>query len=333
MQSSPNKQKRGYTPRVASPPKYPKIEVTPELQKLKEMAKNKESLDCATSEQIENLLSILNQEKKILAKHRLFNEATICSNMIEYVSKYRDSIIKKENQKVAKKEFAVVRKQFDDSFKEFDEETKILEKKLILNQKNRLETLKKEQEEELKEFESRWNSEKKLRIYNKGGDDLNTMKSRIPFLLADNQFEEAKATEKDIENKTNEEVFDHHYNMQLDYDRALKHLIKKQDHQMEQFNNDCDVELLKFKQDRKILRQGFLNRQLKLKTKENIIDDPDKLWVHSQNKRLTNTTNNILHNPSSKMAVNDFRSHNMSTLPLPPLKKHLPPMKKKISSN
>ena len=156
------------------------------------------------------------------------------------------------------------------------------------------------------------------------------MKSRIPFLLADNQFEEAEATEKDIENKTNKEVFDHHYNMQLDYDRALKHLLKKQDHQMEQFNIDCGVEFFIFRQDRKKLKQGFLNRQLKLKTKEEIVDDPDKLWVHSQNERLANAANksNMSLSQSSKMAVSDFRTHNTNSLSLPPLKKHLPLMRK-----
>ena len=59
---SPIRQKRSYAARVASPPKIQKIEVTPELQKLKKMAKNGESLDCATSEQIEDLLSLLTQE-------------------------------------------------------------------------------------------------------------------------------------------------------------------------------------------------------------------------------------------------------------------------------
>lgn len=330
--SSPRRQKRAFATCAISSPTNRSIELTPDLQRLREMAKNEEPLDSASSTQIQKLIVILNQEKKALAKHHLYKEAMVCSNMINYVSKYYDSTRKIENQKIAKKEFAPIRKQFDDSFKDFDEETKILEKELILKQQNRLEAFLEAQQDELYEFESRWNSDKKLRIYNKTTSDLNTMKRRISYLLVDEQFEEAEATEKDIAEKTSKEVFDKHFIMQSDYDRSFKNLRKKQNLELQTFKIDCDVELDKFRQDRKKLRQGYLNRELKLKAKENIIDNPDKLWVHQQTERIANTAGaknkNMQLSPSSKMKVADFHDPNIVSLALPPLKAHVIPMNK-----
>lgn len=315
---------------------HQKKEITPDLQRLREMAKNEEPLDCATSQQIESLLSILQDEKKILAKNKFFKEANACSNVISYVSKYQEASKKRENQVIAKKNFSVVKQNFDESFRKFDEETKALERELTIKQEDRLEAFLNNQQEEMNEFELRWNSDKKLRTYNKSTSKLNNMKMRIPYLLIDNQFEEAEASEKDIANKTRQEVFDRYFTMQSDYDRALRHLLKKQEQELDQFRNDCYVELDKFEQDRKKLRQGYLNRELKLKTKEEIIDNPDKLWIHSQTERLGNTFNGKSRStppsPSSKMRISDFPRKDINSLILPPLKTRIQTMNKNANN-
>lgn len=311
---------------MVSPPTYKNIEITPELLKLKEKAKREESLSGATSQQIEDLLCILNQEKKTLAKNKLFKEALKCTSMINYVSQFLSAAKKRENQKVAKKEFTIVHQQFEDSFNDFDEETKLLEKELIAKQKKRLEELQNTHQAELNDLEARWNSEKKQRIYNKCTSDLHSMRKRITFLLVDNRFEEAEGAQQDADERTEIEVFDHHYLMQRDYDKSLKNLVKKQFLEMETFKTDCIIEQEKLKQDRLKLRQGFVNRQLKLKTKKDIIDDPDKLWAHRQTERFVSagkSNKSSTLSPSSRMKVSDFRELDNETLALPPLENHL----------
>ena len=94
----------------------------------------------------------------------------------------------------------------------------------------------------------------------------------------------------------------------------------------------------KLRQDRTKLRQAYLNRQLKLKTKEEIIADPDKLWKHGQTERMGNTlktsiSNGVSVSPSSKMKRADIKETDTTVLVLPPLDNRRKPQKKTTKPN
>ena len=116
-----------------NPPVYRSIELSPELQKLKEKARREEPLTNVTTEQFQELIYVLNQERKTLARDHRYKEGLKCNATINHVNKYFEMAKKKENQSVAKEEFEEVSKQFESSFKQFDEQTKKLERELIDN--------------------------------------------------------------------------------------------------------------------------------------------------------------------------------------------------------
>lgn len=306
-----------------NPPVYRSIEVSPELQKLKEKAKHGEPLNNVTTEQFQELIYVLNQERKSLARDHRYKEGLKCNSTINHVNKYYEMAKKKENQAVAKEEFEEVNKQFEESFKKFDEETKQLERELINNQKNRRNLLRNSHREELEQFDKRWNSEKKQRIYNKSTNHLISLRRQLSFLLIQSRFEEAEAVQKEINERTKAEEIDHAEIYQNDYDIALRNVEEKQEQENQTFEENCVIELEKFRQDRNKLRQGYLNRQLKLKTKEEIIADPDKLWAHGQAERLGNSLrssrNSSTITPSSKMKRSDIKDSDVASLSLPPL--------------
>lgn len=231
---------------------------------------------------------------------------------------------KKENQDAAMEVFTETNKQFEESFKDFDNETKKLEKELLEDQKKRRTVLTEELEKELNEFDERWNSDVKQRLYNRSTNNLNNLKRQLNFLLVDSNFKDAEAVQKQVNQRTQLEQVDHFELMQSDHDTALKFLQNKQSLELQYFEDDCAVELEKLRQDRTKLRQAYLNRQLKLKTKEEIIADPEKLWMHGQTERMGNTLKTSINkgpniNPSSKMKRSDIKDTDTTVLVLPPL--------------
>lgn len=297
--------------------------MTPELQKLKERAKKEEPLLNVTTDQFEELLYILNQEKKAFARDHRYKDGYKCNNTIAHVTKYYDIAKKKENQNIAREEFNELNSKFVQSLKDFDTETKELEKELLNTQKDRRTKLQNSLEEELNEFDAHWNSAKKQRVYNRSTNNLNVLRRQLSLLLVESRFKEAEAVQKQVNQRTKVEEVDHHELMQSDHDTSLKLLKEKQIREMISFEEDCTFEMEKFRQDRTKLRQGYLNRQLMLKTKEDIISDPDKLWKHGQTERMRNTLRTSINKeesiPSSKMKRSDIKESDVAILALPPL--------------
>lgn len=326
------------TPVLFSPPVYKTIEETSEIQALKEKAKREDPLTKATTAQLEELLYVLNQEKKGYARDHRYKEGLKCNNTIAYVTKQYEIAKKKENQDAAREVFTEVNNQFEESFKIFDDETKKLEKDLLEDQKKRRALLTEAKEKELNDFDSRWNSDIKQRLYNRSTNNLNSLRRQLSFLLVDSNFKDAESVQKQVNERTQLEAADHHEIMQSDHDTALKFLIEKQQQEIQYFEDDCAVELEKLRQDRTKLRQAYLNRQLKLKTKEEIIADPDKLWKHGQTERMGNTlktsiSNGVSVSPSSKMKRADIKETDTTVLVLPPLDNRRKPQKKTTKPN
>lgn len=307
--------------------------MTPELQKLKEKAKKEEPLTNVSTEQFEELLYILNQEKKAYARDHRYKEGYKCNSMISHVNKYYDLAKKRENQAIAQEEMKEKTNQFTDSLKEFDNETKQLEKELLNKQKERRTKLQNLLEEEKNEFSSHWNSEKKQRVYNRSTNNLNVLRRQLNFLLVDSRFKDAESVQKQVNERTKIEQIDHFQLMQSDHDNSLKLLEEKQARELEGFEEDCIFEMQKFKEDRTKLRQAYLNRQLKLKTKEEIVADPEKLWKHGQTERMRNTLRTSINTeksvPSTKMKRSDIKDSDVVILVLPPLDNRRKSPKKK----
>ncbi|KAK8898389.1 hypothetical protein M9Y10_000674 [Tritrichomonas musculus] len=320
-------------PVLYTPPVYKSVEMTSELQALKEKAKKEEPLVNVSSETLEDLLYILNQEKKSYAKDHLYKNGLKCNSMIAHVTKYYELAKRKENQDFERQKFAEINKQFEDSLQSFDQETKKLEKELLAHQNDKRNQLKAAIEDDLTQFDEHWNSAKKQRTYNHSTNNLNALRSKLSFLLVDGRFKDAEEVQKQVNERTAFELANHTEIMKNDHDTSLRFLREKHIDEIDTFEKNCLVELEKFRQDRTKLRQSYLNRQLKLKTKEEIISDPNKLWMHGQTERMGNTLKNSLNrgatvNQSSKMKRADIKETDAVVLNLPPLESSRKPQKK-----
>ena len=188
-------------------------------------------------------------------------------------------------------------------------------------------------EDDLTQFDEHWNSAKKQRTYNHSTNNLNALRSKLSFLLVDGRFKDAEEVQKQVNERTAFELANHTEIMKNDHDTSLRFLREKHIDEIDTFEKNCLVELEKFRQDRTKLRQSYLNRQLKLKTKEEIISDPNKLWMHGQTERMGNTLKNSLNrgatvNQSSKMKRADIKETDAVVLNLPPLESSRKPQKK-----
>ncbi|OHT14619.1 hypothetical protein TRFO_14903 [Tritrichomonas foetus] len=308
---------------VYSPPIYKHVEPTNELQRLKEKAKREEPLTGASIELLQELLYILNQERKNLAREHRYKEGLKYNTVIAHVNKYILQAQKLENQVKQQELFSPIKKDFEEQLARFDNETKALERGLIEKQKQQRETLVRNHQIERDEFDARWASSKKQRIYNKSTTTLIQLRRQLNFLLVQSRFDEAEEVQKIIKERMKSEAQDHHEIMQRDFDESLALLKNKQKEEIITFEENCEVQSQKLRQDREKLRRGYLNRQLKLRVKEEMLNDPDKLWAHAQKDMLDEAVKNSAKNstnlPPTRIKSEEIEEKDVTVLELPPL--------------
>ena len=324
---SPYKRKRPVTCRsmsIYTSPVYRTYESSSnDIQKLKEKAKKEEPLNGVTVEQFQELLYVLNQERKNFAKEKRFKDGLKCNHTINYVNQWYLKAQKLEIQTNKQEEFNEAKAEFTSDLAKFDAESKALEKELIEKQKNFRNVLQSNHSKERDEFEQRWNGDKKQRIYNHSTGYLINLRYKLSFLLIQNRFAEAESCQKAIAERTKYEMQEHHEIMQHDFDESLKQLEDRQANELQTYDENCQLQLEKLRHDREKLRRSYLNRQMKLNAKEEIVTNPDKVWIHSQQARLTEaarTSKRTPLSPSTKMTRTDeMRSEEAVSLELPPL--------------
>ncbi|OHS94694.1 hypothetical protein TRFO_39138 [Tritrichomonas foetus] len=307
-----------------------------ELNKLKERAKKEEPLNGVSIEQFQELLYVLNAERKNFAREKRFKEGLRYNKIINHVNDYYLRAQKLENQSREKEILAEKKAIFENDFTEFEKQSKELEKELIQKQKQQRETLLKNHQIELDELDGRWASDKKQRIYNRSTNHLIQLRRQMHFMLVQSRFAEAEEVQKLINLRTKEEMQNHHELMQKDFDEALIYLKNKQKNEVETFDEFARVALEKLRQDREKLKRGYLNKQLKLRMKEDIANDPDRLWVHGAMGRYEESnqisTRGAPISPSSKMTRAELGHFDADPLELPPLDNRRKPKTSKKES-
>ena len=245
------------------------VPITPALLNLKKKAKREEPLDDITVEQLQQLLFILNEERKMHAREHHYKEGLMCNSVIHHVSKFYEIAKKKRNGESQNDDFPL---------KEFDEKTIEIEKEIIArhadNRKKILSSQKVEIERVVKKEES--------------------LKRKLNYLLAQERFKEAEEVQKLIdikkkeeeEEKSNSEGNDRSDEL-FDSDYSIVNLKEKNQQEILNFEENCKIELQKFREDRSKLRQEMINNRVIIK--EDIISTPklERLHPNSTSESLT----------------------------------------------
>lgn len=293
-------------------PTYRTSEFSHDLHEMLSRAKKQKSLDNYSVHQFEELLGLLHQERKKLATDHRFSEGDTINRIIDHVNKYYVKAKTKENQQIERIQFEKKNSEFENQFKLFDDETKTLEEELLQNQANRTQEMIERHQNEFDRFEERWTSDQKQRIYNKGTNHLLSLHNSLKQLLVQSRFQEAQAVQQQIDERSQLEEADHFDLIQHDYNESLRNLQDRQQLEMESFQEKLNIELNTFRQQRKRLRQAYVNRQIVMKTHEDLINDPEKLWKRTEKKRirksLTLLSRDTQYMPPTRMKVSELRN-------------------------
>ena len=121
----------------------------------------------------------------------------------------------------------------------------------------------------------------------------------------------------EVEERNNHAIYQH------EYEESFALLQQKQRDEDEFLENKIAVEMAALIQRRAKERRVFDNKEKKIKSQENMVKDPEKIWNHKQLQRIEEATARGLQ-PSSRITRRDIRDREVVLLRLPPLRLNTP---------
>jgi hypothetical protein len=307
------------------PPSYRVIDPSSGIQKLKARALQHESLADCTETQLEELLFTFGQDRKRLAAQHKFKEGFKTNEAVDYVDKVFLGTRKVNAQRSEQAAVKEMSGEFKVDCADFDKQTKEMESDLLKQQQHQREELAASHARELDEFDKRWKSVGKRRMYNRASNHVTILRRQLAFMLVQGRFRDAEEVNKLVEQATKFEEAENTLSMQKDFDEALKKLQDKQASEVGTFEAAASVQRQRLAQDRAVARKLYDNRGKKLAAREEIAADRERLWNRQQSLRIEQ----IVHRtqrpfPSTKMTRADIKDRDCAILTLPLVKHRRP---------
>ena len=308
-------------PVYKKPPPLPKP--SEHMEDLMRKAMNHDDLSGETEETYNELILYLQQARKQYVIEHNYNEGAKINGAIQLVEKYKTALQKQYYAKVAIEEYQDQLASFEAQRDEFDRETQEKIKKLEKVHKRKRQELEELHQKQLLTHQQHWTSPTKFRLYNRGSNELKFLRRQHADLLVQCRFEEAKRLNREINEKMEVEERNNHAIYQHEYEESYALLQQKQRDEDEFLENKIAVEMAALIQRRAKERRVFDNKEKKIKSQENMVKDPEKIWNHKQLQRIEEATARGLQ-PSSRITRRDIRDREVVLLRLPPLRLNTP---------
>jgi G3E family GTPase len=294
---------------------------SPSLAKLKPQAFQLKPLTGASEAEIEDLLSLVSEERKRVALDHNYRDGTKYNTVVTYVSNCFTTLKKRNRQQEVQEEIKNAEAVYRNKLDTFDRETErgIAKKRDELQHQK--EELLQNHQIELDGLEKHWGSPKQFRQYNRASNKLTILRRQLSFLLVQCRFKDAEEVRRLVDKETHAEEEGNHGIMQRDYNAAVGILLEKQKGEIGTFEERAEIHLQKYLQERTMKRRQYENEGRKLAARREIAADPERLWNHEQGKRshAITRTKGMPFVPSAKMRRKDFQDNDVTILSLPPL--------------
>ena len=293
--------------------------VSPASKPLKERAMTGESLADASEDDLRAMIYDLSEDRRRLASTHQFKKAGEVNKAMKHAEKAVMQIQKNAFQKIAKEEFDQQDEEFKQKFADFDEETERLIQDLEDQLNKKRSALHAQHEQELDDFEERWTSPPKERLYNRASNTLTSLRRQLNVMLRQCDFDAAEEVEAQIQRRKASEESENTFIMRHDFNEALRKLQKKQADEKRHFEESAALKMKMLKDKRQRLRVRFLNREKYMERRQQMIRDSDKLWTHAQLHRdsISPTLRDVP--PSLKVTKKDVDEVEVINLQLPRL--------------
>jgi hypothetical protein len=187
---------------------------------------------------------------------------------------------------------------------DFDAETKRqlheLEEQLMEERKK----LQEEQKHEFDRHDGRWTSVPKERQYRSASVKLLENRRQLDLLLEKSEFAEAEEVAAVIQQREAAEEEGMANLRQHDYDETVKLLTARHESELEGFDERAAVVIAQLLQRRDRERLAFANRQQKVKKREQVAKNKERIWALEQTRLATNLSRDVrLERGSSKSSI------------------------------
>ena len=261
------------------------------IKQLKIKALKKEKLGKLSESDYMDLLFFLEVDHRKMIEKRNTKKILKYQNAIEYVRNYYNTMRKNEIFEGKVKALQEQRQNIEREIKAFDIKSELMEIELTKLQEEDRKQKKEKFKEEMQKVEEEWNSQGKLKNYNRPSNILLSMKAQRDNLVQQNRFNDAALLQTSIEQQQNQEVKMSYELFQRDYDEFTRKKKIKFDEDMEMFEDECQLETKKLKKDREKEKSILLVKLRKIEAEENFLMSDKNKTCNTGIRRKSRRTN------------------------------------------
>lgn len=293
-----------------------------EVKRIKKAAMEHKKLPNMNEETCNAVLDSLVEERRQMALAKRFKDGNKITQAIDYINESRTELRKNQLQQEARQNYEQELEDFKAARDNFDAETKRLLDELDAQLKEQAEKQRVDHQTELQKHQELWQSEQKIRQYNRPSSNLTIMRKQLHLLLAQCRFDEAEALQKLVDERTATEEDAAYRTMQHAFDEATKKLLAKQQAEEDFLKTSSEVQKRNLLQRRANLRRQIENKEKRIEKRGAETDDKEKLWNKAQVQRLEEITSRpraATARRSLSISRDDIADKDMKILKLPPL--------------
>lgn len=280
--SSPSRRKAQRQP--VPPPK-----ISAELELLKQKAINGEDLKGCDASLFPDLIVALKQQRDFLISYDLYTNSEECDRALKEVTRLNEQYLKQRTQKEIQSEIKQRLSKAKKELAEIEEKSKKIEKNLEASLQASLDQALERHQQEIEAYNQEWETEEKLRLYNRTSPQLRVLRTQALLLLNTHRYEEMRVVESQANKLEQQEADNSHLAMEIDYANGLVLLQKKH-----------EVEIEKIKAIQSVKRGEFLAAKeydlnisrTKIKKLENELEaasDQEKVWNGKKRRVIERT--------------------------------------------
>ena len=252
------------------------------VQNMKQLALNGQPLPNVPDKFFQEVIDQLTNDKYELIQKRLFEEASVVSNALEFAQNERIRIKKENLFQEAQNQHRMNIEQLQKEIDKFNIESQNMYNQLQMEQNAQRERMQKQHDAESDQLMQLWSSDQKLRLYNRASPMLVQSRNQLQILLENGRFDEAKVLQHTIHQLEVKEQQQSHANMQRDFDIAAENLKRKHDQEIAAFESRVEAQNEQFVQKRKQARIHLERKQKRIEAEAEMISDPNKVWNRNQ---------------------------------------------------
>ena len=322
--NSPARAKRGGEAPIPPP------RISPELEVLKQRAINGEDLSGCDASLFPELMVALKQQRDFLISFDLYTNSEECDRALKEVTRLNEQYLKQKTQKEMQSEYKQRLSRARKELAELEQKAERLEKNMEVSLQEEMEAVRKRQEKQIEEYNQNWESEKKLRRYNRTSPELRVLRVQAIKLLNSHRYDEMRIVDKQANELEQQEAEASHLLMEFDYANGYVLLQKKHEEEIQKVIASQKRKRAEFnaakEEDLNVIRQ-------KIRKLENGLEsaaDQDKVW-NGKKRQVMEKTMREVSIPQPQFGVGKKRIDvtQFNTLKLPALGSESPIQKKK----